>query len=216
MDGLPRAKLKEGRREFRMDNETGSTLEARLASLEAATKRIADRNAIIDCIVRFCRAINRQDTELLLSVFHPDAIDDHGFFVGDRQQFLKWIGLVYADFEHGQHYVTNHTIELNGSEAHVESYWLVVNVLKGAPAPLIAGGRYIDRFEERDGLWAIARRVCLTEWGCAPGARERSPDVTELLAKSGISALDKTDLSYRRPLDIRREPLLVAPYRRQG
>jgi hypothetical protein len=32
--------------------------------------------------MRYSRAIDRLDRELLLSVYHEDAVDDHGVFVG--------------------------------------------------------------------------------------------------------------------------------------
>lgn len=194
-----------------MERDALAQLEARMAATERLVKEQASRAAIIDCTVRFCRGINRGDKELLLSVFHPDAIDDHGFFVGGPEDFLTWIGLVYDALAYTQHYVSNHTIELNGSEAHVESYWIVVNIPRGASAPILRGGRYIDRFEERDGVWAIARRVCLMQWNCATQAHAFPPEALELLAKSGTSAMDKTDLSYQRPLEIDRAPTIQRP-----
>ena len=36
----------------------------------------------LDAIHRYCRAVDRADRDLLVSVYHPDAIDDHGLFVG--------------------------------------------------------------------------------------------------------------------------------------
>src|SRR5579872_4652425 len=63
----------------------------RLARLE----HVADRQEIYDCLVRFCRGVDRFDRELMMSAFHPDAIDDHGPFVGTPEQLF--------DFSHGLH-----------------------------------------------------------------------------------------------------------------
>ena len=36
-------------------------------------------------------------------------------------------------------------------------------------APLtVFGGRYVDRFERREGTWGIAVRLCLVEWATDP------------------------------------------------
>lgn len=194
-----------------MEQDAISKLEARLADVERRLHEQTSRSAIIECTARFCRAINRGDKELLLSVFHPDAVDDHGFFVGGPEAFLTWIGLVYDRLSYTQHYVSNHIIEIDGAEAHAETYWIVVNIPHGEAAPIIRGGRYIDRFEERDGLWAISRRVCLMEWHCQTDQHIVPPESVELLKKSGISAMNKTDLSYQRPLEIHREHTIQNP-----
>jgi hypothetical protein len=34
--------------------------------------------------MRYSRGIDRLDRDMLLSAYHPDAIDDHGMFVGRR------------------------------------------------------------------------------------------------------------------------------------
>jgi hypothetical protein len=38
----------------------------------------------------YSRGIDRLDRELLMSVYHEDAIDDHGVFVGNREEFADW------------------------------------------------------------------------------------------------------------------------------
>ncbi len=186
-------------------------LSARLSRLEAGLKVQSDRAAIADCTVRFCRAINRRDPALLRSVFHPDAIDDHGFFVGGREDFLKWVDSVYDALSFTQHYVTNQTIELSGPEAHVETYWFLINVKHEDKAVILRGGRYIDRFEERDGVWAISARICLMEWNGLTLPQGFSPEVQALLLQSGVPTQDKNDPSYQRPLRIRRKPFILKP-----
>jgi hypothetical protein len=50
-----------------MTTETDSTVQ-RLRCL-------LDRQAILDCVHNYCRALDRLDRALLLSVYHPDAIE---------------------------------------------------------------------------------------------------------------------------------------------
>ena len=71
-----------------------------------AIQNLIDRH---DCLVRYCRGVDRLDRELVLSAYHPDAIDDHGAFVGTREEFVDW---AFALHEKGQisthHRLTNH------------------------------------------------------------------------------------------------------------
>ena len=53
-------------------------------------KALLDRQAILDCMRRYCRGVDRRDEALILSVYHPDAIDDHGAFLGDPDEFIEW------------------------------------------------------------------------------------------------------------------------------
>jgi len=170
----------------------------------------------MDCAVRFSRGVNRLDRELLKSVFHPDAIDDHSFFVGNREQLVRWIEGVYRELEITQHYVTNQTVELDGDTAHAETYWLVANVTRDGGKVILRGGRYIDRLERRHGIWAISARLCLIEWNCATGELKMPPAALALMAKSGVPRRDSQDPSYHRPLRIERDALLADSPRTGG
>lgn len=189
-----------------------AALMKKLERQESIVRELADRQAIMDCAVRFSRGVNRLDKDLLLSVFHPDAVDDHGFFVGNREDFLNWIDSVYTGLDATQHFVTNQTVELDGDTAHAETYWLVANVAKNSVSVTLRGGRYIDRFERRNGAWAIAARVCLIEWNGTTGDVHVPPDVLAMLAKSGASTKNRDDPSYQRPLRITRATQLKNPH----
>src|SRR5271163_4977661 len=132
----------------------------RLAKLEY----LADRQEILDCLARALRAIDRFDKELFLTCFHSDAVIDAG-------GFLNAPGVVYdgaADLhQRGQlstiHNLLNHTCEIDGDVAHSETYLLYTGVNRDK-TNWIAGGRYLDRLERRDGSWKIAFRYTLMEW----------------------------------------------------
>jgi SnoaL-like domain len=183
-----------------------ASLRRELSAQKKTLRYLADRQAILDCAVRFSRGINRRDPELLKSVFHPDAVDDHGLFVGNRDDFVSWIDTVYDRIAVTQHFVTNQTVDIEGDTAHAETYWLVANVMKGSISVVLRGGRYIDRLERRKRTWAIVERVCLIEWNCTTGELPTPPDVLAVLAQSGVSTTDRNDPSYQRPLHIRRGP----------
>jgi hypothetical protein len=161
---------------------------------------LQDRQAILDCIHRYCRGVDRFDRDLVLSVYHSDAIDDHGVFVGPPADFADWAFAYHREHQHlTQHIVTNHNCELDGDSAHTETYWMLAAMNKqGAPLSL-SGGRYIDRFERRAGRWAIAARRCTIEWYGRPG-EEAFP--AALLATYATPSRDRNDPSYERPMTI--------------
>ena len=45
---------------------------------ERALRVLLDKQEIHEVLMRYCRGIDRCDAELLHSVYHPDATDDHG------------------------------------------------------------------------------------------------------------------------------------------
>lgn len=166
-------------------------------------RELCDRQDILDCIHRYCRAVDRFDREMLLSVYHPDAIDDHGHFVGGPEAFADWAFNYHRQYQECTHHVvTNHTCELAGDVAHTETYWLFSGRNKGASSS-IHFGRYLDRFERREGRWAIAARACVIEWHASLGDL---PTPAEQLAAEravGAATRDHSDLSYLRPLRVR-------------
>ena len=170
--------------------------------LARSVQHLLDRQAIWDCLNTYSRAVDRLDRELLMSVYHPDAVDDHGAWVGDRDYFADTAFAYHrANQTRTQHVITNHTCEIDGATAHAETYWMMAAMnTSGAPLSL-SGGRYIDRLEKRDGVWKIAVRVCVSDWHGQPGASTAPPEIRALLEAG--TARDRTDPSYMRPLQIR-------------
>ncbi|QYB07142.1 nuclear transport factor 2 family protein [Rhodococcus sp. USK10] len=182
--------------------------------LEVLVRELKDRQDIHDCVMNYARGVDRQDRELLLSVYHPDAIDDHGMFVGNREEFADWcLGMHIETHVSGQHCILNHVCDLDGNTAHSETYYMFAGMNReGAPLG-VSGGRYIDRFEKRSGRWAIAHRVCVRDWATGidrPDLNDPStltairhaldPGKLELLTRAPASRRDRFDLSYDRPL----------------
>lgn len=132
--------------------------------LEDVTAELAIRNVL----ARYSRGVDRGDLALLKSVYHPEAIDDHGSFKGNGWEFAEI--LVKRMDEHtipSQHHVTNVLIELHGDWADVESYVLAYHPVSdgaGGEVHALFGGRYLDRFEKRTGEWKIAERRVLMDW----------------------------------------------------
>ena len=129
---------------------------------------IAAHIEIRQVLYRYCRGVDRGDRAMLKSVYHPDAEDDHGSWRGLGRDFADYIvdALDGADSA-SQHHITNVLIELDGDRAAVESYFLAFHPYRvdGQPERLaFVGGRYLDRFERRDGVWRIAKRRVVLDW----------------------------------------------------
>ncbi len=171
--------------------------------LERQLRELLDRQAIHDCIVRYCRGVDRGDRELLLSAYHPDAIDDHGLFVGGPEAFADYFLAFHAENQTvTQHIISNHSCELDGDTAHCETYWLFAAMNRQGPALSLGGGRYIDRMERRKGRWAIAARKCMMDWQGTPGEYDLTPEQFQQTLGAGLSVRDRSDASYERPLRI--------------
>jgi len=160
-----------------------------------------DRQEIMDCLLRYTRGVDRHDRALMASAYHPGAIDQHGVAPDlDGEKFTDWAIGWHGEFQtRHQHIITNHSIELDGDTAHGETYYIFWGENREGP-PTLAFGRYIDRFERREGRWAIAHRVCVNE---VTGNFEKAavPDEWKtLLFSTGPNRRDREDISYRRPL----------------
>lgn len=88
--------------------------------LRDRVKRLTDRAEVYDCVQRYARGIDRQDRALLRSAYHDGAIDDHVGFVGEIVDFIDWALAYHTSQTRYQHYLLNHTADIDGDEAHAE------------------------------------------------------------------------------------------------
>ena len=125
---------------------------------------------IRQAIARYCRGVDRRDKAMLKSVYHPDGTDDHSVFVGLGHDFADFIiDLLNQEPGASTHQVTSVLICLHGPDrADVESYYIAHQAMSdaqtGEPLLLNTGGRYLDKFERRNGEWKVAKRICTIDW----------------------------------------------------
>jgi hypothetical protein len=166
-------------------------------------QQLIDERAIQQCLVRISRGSDRFDKDLFLTAFHEDAVISTGAFVGDPEDLYDWSAAFQRKMYNAVfHKFMNQSFDIVGDTAHVETYYLFVGCMK--EQNLLAGGRYVDRFERRDGVWAIVMRNNFIEW-TSPAAAIPSPvGAGGDLALNGLPAWDRSDPSYIRPLINRR------------
>ena len=178
------------------------------AELVARINELSDRAEIHDCMQRYARGVDRQDRALLRSAYHDGAVDDHVGFIGEVDDFIDWALAYHATQTRYQHYLLNHSADIDGDEAHAETYYLFVGTDREPPNHItISGGRYVDRLERRDGRWAIVDRVCIVEFN-AESQSHITEDVIAMMVGMPTSRQDRTDPSYARPLSAKRPAAL--------
>ncbi|QJY49661.1 nuclear transport factor 2 family protein [Pseudonocardia broussonetiae] len=147
---------------------------------DAGLRRLLDRAEIHDVLMRYCRGVDRGDADLVRSAYHEGSWDDHGYWTGPGEEFGDFIveRLTGATLR-TTHAVANELIELDGDSAHVETY-VFAHLWRadgdgdgdggggGGESLDLFAGRYVDRFERRDGRWRIARRTVVHDWSCTP------------------------------------------------
>lgn len=158
---------------------------------------------ISDVVMRYARAVDRADAVLLKSCYHDDAIEEHGStyagpahaYVDEAAPRLRKMGVL-------AHYICNMSIELEGERAFVETYVLTFARLTkdGEPWDTLTGGRIVDRFEKRAGVWKIAHRKTVFDWNRDAPSSEgwclglfKPDDPKMIMGEKGAG-----DLSYQR------------------
>lgn len=140
-----------------------------------ALQRLLDKDEIRDSMCRYARGVDRGDWELVRSSYHPDAHDEHGEYKGGTDGLIEWLDKRFAGVDNSMHLLSNSLIEFAGPDlALVETYF----VSRRLQAPMagqgaMAGpedamareswGRYVDRFERRNGAWRVAHRTVVLE-----------------------------------------------------
>jgi hypothetical protein len=130
-------------------------------------QQLLDREAIRDCLYRYCRGIDRMDEEALRSAYWPDATDCHGAWRGTASGFIEAALEKLRTSGRLVHLIGNILIELNGDSAAVESYFIALQEeadAQGAPQECLLAGRYVDQFEKRNGQWRVAARTVVYDW----------------------------------------------------
>jgi hypothetical protein len=164
----------------------------------ALLRLAADKIALGDLVQKYSRAIDRRDFELLKTLYHDDAVEEHGqMFRGPASAYIDWLPEVLAKNETTAHYVVNTLFEIDGDRAEGETY--KINYHRSLPPDAketITGSRSHDRFERRGGVWRFTYRGIVLDWS---EVRPVDPEAyRQFAASSPPGKPDATDLSYAR------------------
>src|SRR5580693_1898634 len=177
-----------------------------LGELQAATDQevrvsdtlqvLSDKQALHELTLTYCRACDRRDFALLRSLYHDDAVDDHGaMFRGSADEYLAWLPPVLAQFEATVHSISNALFKVEGDAGHGELYTVAYHrTHPPAAREILIGGRYLDRYQRRDGVWRFLHRSLALDW-----CRVQEVDTAayrEFAAGAPAGRTDEQDPSY--------------------
>jgi hypothetical protein len=134
---------------------------------EAELRDLAARRDIAEVAMRYMRALDRLDRDLLLSAFHDDAWVDAGLFKGAPDEFAGFCMDFLGAMDGSHHLMGQQRVSVAGARAEGEVYfqaWHGTRDPDGAPRDQFNAGRYIDENERRGGGWRIAKRKLITDW----------------------------------------------------
>lgn len=154
------------------------------------------KQEIYELACRYMRGLDRLDANLLLSVFFEDGWCEYGFSNCPPREFIDFAISALESHEANQHMLGNTLIEVEGNEAFGEVYFRAYHKVKTETGfdDIIIAGRYLDRYEKRDGVWKMAYRSELVDWS----RTEPSCDSYFDLAPDGLRGGRLKDAVYQR------------------
>lgn len=154
------------------------------------------RHEIESKLLAYTRGVDRLDGELIGTAFHADA-QLEGYGRPGATSIEAFIERVVPSLRDGyrstQHKISNVTIEHRGDHVATETYVYATHVRDGGEGPdqlMTFAGRYIDRFEDRDGEMRIVSRHLRNDWSKIEQIAAVMPG--EYIAGSR----DRSDVSY--------------------
>lgn len=126
-----------------------------------------DDYALRKLVHAYCRAVDRGDFETLRSLYHDDAEDGHGSFSsGSVDTFLRTLAATRPHIRSMQHHITTTNFAISGDIAEGEIYSIATHSFAtgNGDTEVVVGGRYLDKYERRDGTWKFTTRCIVTDW----------------------------------------------------
>ena len=124
---------------------------------------LVDEAAIHRLLYTHCRALDRCDGELLLSLYDKNATHAQGPFQGLAEAFVPAAVEQMRTISHASHHATNILIDIDGDEAQAETYYINFareqSDVSDRPRERIVTGRTLDTLVRRSDGWKIKSRI---------------------------------------------------------
>jgi hypothetical protein len=132
-----------------------------------ALETLLAKQEIAEQLYRYCRSFDRMDNELALSIWHADGTVQYGNqptrsiadYLGPSSEY-RWT------LQNCSHQITNLLVEVRGARAVSEAYVtasLQEKEQEGRVIENLFRGRYVDRWSQREGKWAIDHRIFIPD-----------------------------------------------------
>ncbi len=161
---------------------------------------LLDHVALRDLVMRYCRGCDRRDFALVRSLYHDDAIDDHGsMFKGDPDAFVAWLPTAMAPWELTIHSISNSLFAVDGDYAEGEHHARAYHRTHPPERKeYIVHGRYLDKYARRNGVWKFLHRSLVFDHGVIRDVDEVS--FAQLSGDAAMGRADRDDPSWSLPL----------------
>ena len=157
--------------------------------------QVIAKQEIYELCCAYTRGLDRLDADLMRSVFHDDATVDYGFFQGNATDFVDFAQNALSSHLANHHMLGQANIRVQGDRGVGEIYFQAFHkiIFEGEKKDLFVCGRYVDRYERRDGVWKMAFRSEVNDWS------RTEPDLDTYLEGSNsiLGARRPDDYSYR-------------------
>lgn len=172
-----------------LDKDIASRLEELLVKQDLA-----------DLCAAYSRAVDRLDEAAFVELFHPDAEIDSGVLRGDPRTFARdFCGWVRNNARLVFHGMCQHWFIVEGERARGESYVVAIARLiepDSAERDVLTVGRYLDRFERREGRWRFSERRFIVDHSIVRSSNEQA--ASEVSGeKEGHGCFGRDDPVYR-------------------
>ena len=185
-----RALLALGAARFKREGDSRMTTKISERDIDVALSK----QALHDLGMAYARGVDRTDPELLASIFHEDSTVISGVINGSGPEFARGISeFVRANLVRSFHSVANEWYEVDGDRAVGESYGIATITAGGND--VISGGRYLDTYERRSGVWKFLSRTWVCDWTMTLPTTHQTDGMFEALKTRGCYGKD--DPVYR-------------------
>jgi hypothetical protein len=131
------------------------------------TKPLLDKLAIAELPALYMRALDRLDRALIVEQFWDDAFLDYGVYSGNIEGFADYCMDNLRTHLHNHHFIGQSLIEVVGTTAYGETYFQAYHRItdaQGNDRDMFIAGRYVDRYEQRGGIWKFSYRCEIVDW----------------------------------------------------
>lgn len=180
-------------------------------AIPGALADLIEKQAILELVYCYSRAVDRRDYALLASLYADDGVDDHtGLYCGGVAGFVDWLRRALDGVDATTHHVHNVLLALDGPHAEGEVYLTAYNRLRnpdGSLSDLIQGLRYLDRYRRDAGRWRFERRTVVCDWARhGPAFWDESHPLIAGKRFGRAGADDASYAAFRSPLFARGAP----------
>jgi hypothetical protein len=168
-----------------------------MPTMKPTAEQLLARAEIRDVLLRYLRGVDRREMDLVRAAYHPNATQSNPYLApgedGSARSLVELIESHAGTISMSMHFLGNVVYEFASDKlAVVESYVVAYQVHRrddGSEEFVETGFRYLDRFEQRDGEWRIARRVLPLNFIRPPTPAENAP----LFKSPVMSTRDEND-----------------------